>query len=248
MPALAADIVGRKVDLIVTINGTPWALAAKGATDTIPIVFLDVGDPIGNGLVANLARPGGDVTGFTNIASDLNSKRVQLLSELVPQAKAFVLLVNPKNPNSNLVIRDMQEAIRTSGAKLTILSASTPDEIDAAFASLVQPDALVVHPDSFLDSQREQIVGLAARHGIPAVYGQRRYVTAGGLISYGENGALILREVGRYAGRILKGAKPGDLPVQQPTKFELVINLKTAKALGLAVPHSLLQRADEVIE
>ena len=250
MPALAADLVDRKVDVIVTTNGTPWALAAKSATATIPIVFTGVGDPIGTGLVANLARPGGNLTGFTNISTILTSKQVQLLSELVPQAKAFVLLANPANPNARLVIRDVQKAIRGSGATLSILNASTPEEIDAAFASFVElrPDALVVDPDGFLFSRREQIGALALRHAVPAVYTQRRFVTAGGLISYGTDDALIFREAGSYAGRILKGAKPSDLPVQQPTKFELVINLKTAKALGLTVPQALLARADEVIE
>jgi len=250
LPALAADLVGRKVDLIVTGTGTPSALAAKGATSTIPIVFTNVGDPVGIGLVASLAHPGGNLTGFSNITTELAPKRFELLSELVPRPGVIALLVNPTNPNAEPLIRNLQEASRTKGVTLPVLNASTEVEIDDAFASLVQlhAGALVVDPDGFFNNQREQIVALAARHAVPAIYPWRNATEAGGLISYGTDDTAISRQAGIYAGRILKGAKPADLPVQQPTKFELVINLKTAQALGLIVPQSLLARADEVIE
>jgi putative ABC transport system substrate-binding protein len=205
---------------------------------------------VGIGLVASLARPGGNATGFTNVATELMSKQLQLLSELVPQAGLIALLVNPANANGKLLIRDTQDATRATGMKLTVLNASIEDEIDAAFASMSEPhtDALVVDPDGFFTARREQIVALASRHAIPAIYGHRYCVTAGGLISYGIDDGPVSRQAGIYAGRIMKGARPADLPVQQPTKFELVINMKTANALGLTVPQSLLARADEVIE
>ena len=248
LPALAADLVGRKVDVIVTFGGGA-PRAAKAASQTIPIVFAIGGDPIAIGLVASLARPGGNVTGVSWLGGELTSKRLELVSELVPHARAIALLVNPNNPQTRMV-REMQEAAHTKGVQLPILYAGTESEIDAAFASLVQgnADALVVPAEPFINSRRQQIVALAARHAVPAIYGIREYVAAGGLISYGASLTAVYRQAGVYAGTILKGAKPADLPVQQPTKFELVINLKTANALGLTVPQSMLIRADEVIE
>jgi putative tryptophan/tyrosine transport system substrate-binding protein len=250
LPTLAADLVGRKVDVIAIIGGTPAALAAKSATSTIPIVFNGVADPVGAGLVASLARPGGNLTGFSNITIELMPKLLELLSELVPQARVIALLVNPNNPNAEPLLRDVEEAARAKGVKLLVLKAGTEDEIDAAFASLVQlqAGALVVDPDGFFSSRREQLVALASRHVVPAIYAHRQFVAAGGLISYGIDDIPPARQVGIYAGKILKGAKPADLPVEQPTRFELVVNLKSAKALGLTIPPSILARADEVIE
>jgi putative ABC transport system substrate-binding protein len=249
LPALAADLVGRKVDVIVSTGGTPTALAAKNATSTIPIVFRAGTDPVGDGLVASLARPGGNLTGVSMIIDELTPKRLELLSELVPQAKVIALLVNPKNPATENVMRDVQEAARVKGLQLPILKANSESEIDAAFTTLVQlqAGALVVAADPFLTSRREQLVALATRHAVPAIYAWREFAEAGGLISYGSSLTTAFRQLGNYAGKILKGAKPADLPVQQPTRFELVINLKTAKARGLTIPQSLLQRADEVI-
>jgi putative ABC transport system substrate-binding protein len=250
LPGLATDLVGHKVDVIAIIGGTPAALAAKSATSTIPIVFNGVADPVGAGLVASLSRPGGNLTGFSNIAIELMPKLLELLCDLVPQTGVIALLVNPNNLNAEPLIRDMQEAARAKGVKLLVLKAGTEGEIDAAFASLVQlqAGALVVDPDGFLSSRREQLVALASRHVVPAIYAHRQFVAAGGLISYGIQDTPVDRQVGIYVGKILKGAKPADLPVQQPTIFELVINLKTAKALGLTVPPLILVRADEVIE
>ena len=248
LPALAADLVGRKVDVIVTFGGGA-PRAAKAASQTIPIVFAIGGDPIAIGLVASLARPGGNVTGVGWLGGELTSKRLELISELVPHARAIALLVNPNNLQ-NRVVREMQEAARVKGVQLPILYAGSESEIDAAFASLVQgnADALVVTAEPFINSRRQQIVALAARHAVPAIYGIREYAAAGGLISYGASLTAAYRLVGIYAGSILKGAKPADLPVQQSTIFELVVNLNTAKALGLTVPPSILSRADEVIE
>jgi putative ABC transport system substrate-binding protein len=246
LPALAADLVDRKVDVIVAISA--WsARAAKDATSTIPIVFMGPGDPVAQGLVASLAQPGGNLTGFTNLYLELLAKRLELLSELVPQARVIALLVNGRPEHD---IRVVQEAARAKEVQLVVLKADTAGEIDATFATLVelQAGALLVGGDPFFWGRREQLVALAARHAVPASYTWPDFAAHGGLISYGVNNIAVFREVGRYAGRILKGAKPADLPVQQPTKFELVVNLKTANALGLTVPPSILARADDVIE
>jgi putative ABC transport system substrate-binding protein len=249
LAALAADLVGRKVDLIMAGN-PPAALAAKSATSTIPIVFRGGSDPVSYGLVASLARPGGNLTGVSFVGNDFLAKRFELLSELVPRAGAIAVLVNPNVANTVQVIGDAQDAARTKGVQLHILKAGNDSEIDAAFATLVQlqAGALVVAADPFLSSRREQIVALASRSAVPAIYSWREFTAAGGLISYGASLTTAYRMVGEYAGKVLKGAKPADLPVQQPTKFELVINLKAAKALGLEVPATLVTRADEVIE
>jgi putative tryptophan/tyrosine transport system substrate-binding protein len=251
LPALAADLVGRKVDVIAASGGGQNAVvAAKSATSTIPIVAVMGNDPVATGLVTSLARPGGNLTGVSFLVVELVPKRLELLSELVPQARVVALLVNPNNENTQRIMRDVQEAARAKGLQLPILKAGTENEIDAAFAALVQQQAgaLVVGAEPFFTDRREQVAALAARHAVPAIYGVRENVAAGGLISYGASLNGIYRQLGIYAGRILKGAKPADLPVQQPTTFELVINLTTAKALGLTVPHSMLMRADEVIE
>jgi putative ABC transport system substrate-binding protein len=247
---LAADLVGRKVDVIVAPGGTSTALAAKSATSTIPIVFRIGADPVADGLVASFARPGGNVTGVSLLSEELTAKRLELLSELVPRAGVIALLVNPNIPGTERMIGDMQEAARAKGVRLHILKASTESEIDTAFTSLVEMHAvaLLVGADPFLTGRREQLVALAARHAVPAIYAWREFAASGGLISYGSSNTAAFRHLGTYAGKILKGAKPADLPVQQPTTFELVVNLKTAKALGLAVPPSVLARADEVIE
>jgi putative ABC transport system substrate-binding protein len=250
LPALAADLVDRKVDLIVA-NSPPAALAAKSATSTIPIVFRGGADPVGDGLVASLARPGGNLTGVSMLLDELTAKRLVLLTELVPRAQVIALLMNPSNRTSaERVIREVEEAARTRGSQLHVLKAGSEGEIDTAFASLVelQTGALVVAADPFLSSRREQIVALASRHAVPSIYAWREFAAAGGLISYGASLTSAFRLVGHYAGKVLKGTKPADLPVQQPTTFELVINLKTAKALGLAVPPTVLAIADEVIE
>jgi putative ABC transport system substrate-binding protein len=246
---LAADLVGHKVDVIVTSGGTPSARAAKNATSTIPIVFAS-GAAIEYGLVAGLARPGGNLTGVSLLDIELTAKRLELLSELVPESKVIALLANPDNPAAERIIRDVQEAARVKGVQLPILKAGTEGEIDTAFATLIQlqAGALIVSVDPFFNTRREQLVALASRHAVPAIYEWREFAVAGGLISYGPSTASAYRQIGIYAGKILKGAKPADLPVQQPTTFELVVNLKTAKALALTVPQTLLARADEVIE
>jgi putative ABC transport system substrate-binding protein len=226
-------------------------LAAKGATSTIPIVFSMGADPVELGLVTSLARPQGNITGVSVFTVELMPKRLELLCELVPSATQIAMLVNPSNStNADHMTREMPEAARTKGVKLHFLKATTASEIEAAFASLgsLHADALLVGADPFFNSRRDQFAALAARYAVPAIYNWRSFAVSGGLISYGAQAAGISHQAGVYAGKILNGAKPADLPVVRPTKFELVINLKTAKALGLTVPQALLQRADEVIE
>jgi putative tryptophan/tyrosine transport system substrate-binding protein len=250
LPALAADLVSRGVDLIIVRSGTSAALAAKRATSTIPIVFVNVGDPVAAGLVASLARPGGNITGFSSIATELTPKLLDLLSEMVPPAGAFALLVNPANQNSARVISTVREAARVKGITLSVQNASTEGEIDAVFASLaeVHASALVINADALFSSRMMQIVSLASRYAIATAYPLPAFAAVGGLMSFGFDEADTRRQAGIYAGRILNGANPGDLPVQQPATFRLVVNLQTAKALGLVVPQSILARADEVIE
>jgi putative ABC transport system substrate-binding protein len=249
LAAMAADLVGRKVDLIAAF-GPPPAHAAKNATSTIPIVFEVGNDAVEAGLVESLARPGGNATGLSILFTQLTSKRLELLCELIPQARTIALLVNPNSPTAGPSIRGAQEAARAKGVQLSILKAGTEAEIDAAFAIFVglQADGLIVAADPFFDTRREQLVAPAAHRKVPTIYFEQEFSRAGGLISYGTSLAAVYRQMGVYAGRILKGEKPADLPVEQPTKFELAINLKAAKALGLSVPSSLLFTADEVIE
>jgi len=249
LPALAADLIQRKVTVIAATT-TPAAQAAKAATSTVPIVFTTGGDPIKLGLVASLNRPGGNVTGINNLLLELGSKQLGLLRELVPAITAITILMNPNFPGIESQLRDMEAAARTLGLQLIVLRAGTDHEIDTAFATIAQQGsrALVVGVDpSFLD-RCDHIVALAARHAIPAIYPVREFAVAGGLMSYGTDLADSYRQAGIYAGRIIRGEKPADLPVQRSTKFEFVINLKTAKALGLAVPNSMQLLADEVIE
>ena len=251
LPALAADLVGRKVDAIVAGGGSIGIAAAKDATSTIPIIVFGGGDLVAAGIVASLARPGGNLTGISIFDRELNPKRLQLLSELVPQVEVIAVLVNPTGySGSDSAIYDMEEAARTNGRPLAILKASTESEIDAAFAGLtsLRAGALVVGSDPFFNFRREQLVGLAARHAVTAIYEWREFAQAGGLISYGPSLSGTWRQVGAYVGRVLAGANPADLPIQRPTRFELVINLKTATALGLTIPQSILARVDEAIE
>jgi len=251
LPALAADLVRRQVTVIVAPGSTPAALAAKAATTTIPIVFQVGIDPIAAGLVMSLARPGGNVTGVTNINTELVSKRLELLRELVPKATVVALLVNPTSPEiTEAVSKELQSTTRTLGLQLHILNASNDRDFDTVFTTLAQlrVGALVIAPDAFFISRNEQLGILTSRHGVPAITQFREFAAAGGLMSYGGSFSEPTRQVGIYTGRILKGEKPANLPVQQPMKVELVINLKTARALGVTVPQSVLNRADEVIE
>jgi putative ABC transport system substrate-binding protein len=250
LPALAIELVGRNVDIIVAQGGSAPTVAAKKASATIPIVFISGGDPLADGLVTSLARPNGNVTGVTWISSALGPKRLGLVRELAPSAATFALLVNPDAVETEPVIRGAQDAAQASGIGLHVLKARSEAEIDAAFATLVQnrDGGLVVGVDPYFGSRRDQIAALAARHRVPAIFGYREYATAGGLMSYGPSLTDAFRQGGLYATKVLKGAKPSDLPVQQPTVFELVINLKAARTMGLAIPPSLLSRADEVIE
>jgi putative ABC transport system substrate-binding protein len=251
LPGLATDLVRRQVAIIVATGGSVSAIAAKSMTTTIPIVFTSGGDPVQLGLVASLNRPGGNVTGVNLFTSTLAAKRLELLHELVPTAKVIAMLVNPANPNSELDTRAVQAAAPTIGVQIVVLKASNGAEIGKAFDALSQykVDAILVGADPLFDnSGRDQLIVLTARHAVPAIYDWRDVTVAGGLVSYGSNLAEGYRLAGVYAGRILKGAKPADLPVQQPSKFEFVINLKTAKALGLTIPNQMQLLADEVIE
>jgi putative tryptophan/tyrosine transport system substrate-binding protein len=249
LPALAADLLRQQVAVIAALS-SPAALAAKAATSTIAVVFHAGIDPVRAGLVASLNRPGGNVTGVTFFTAALEPKRLGLLRELIPQAHLVAVLVNPNYPDADVQLKDVQEATREIGQRALILTATIDAEIDTAFATLANQrvGALMVCADPFFDLRRERIVALATRHHVPAIYHWREYVTVGGLLSYGASVTDSYRQVGVYAGRILKGTKPADLPVMRPTKFELVINLKTAKTLGVVVPPSLLTQADEVIE
>jgi putative ABC transport system substrate-binding protein len=250
LPALAADLIRRHVAVIAATGGTVSPLAAKDATTTVPIVCLFDGDPVAAGLVAGINRPGGNVTGISLVASVIEAKQLEYLHELSPAATIIFLLVNPTNPNAETIVRDLQAAAASLGLQLHVLNASTERDLDTAFATLVRlrAGALVISTDPFFLDHRNLLVASTARHAIPTVYGRREYATVGGLMSYGTSLADTYRQVGFYAGRILKGAKPADLPVVQPTKFELAINLKTAKALGVTVPPTLVALADEVIE
>ena len=250
LPVLAAELVHRPVTVIASSGGLPPALAAKATTTTIPIAFLSADDPVRRGLVASLARPGGNLTGINFLNNELGTKQLELLRELVPTTARVALLLNPANPTGAEVTNDVESAARALGVQIQVVHASTSREIDAAFASFVRerPDALFVISDPFFNARRVQLALLAGRHGVPAIYSGREYAEAGGLISYGSDIADAYRQLGVYAGRILKGAKPADMPVVQSTKFELVINAQTARMLDLAVSPSLLARADEVIE
>jgi putative tryptophan/tyrosine transport system substrate-binding protein len=250
LPALTADLVRRQVAVIVATGGNVSALAAQAVSTTIPIVFTLGGDPIMLGLVTSLSRPGGNITGISALTGLLGAKRLELLHELVPKATMIGIVMNPTNPIAEAYARDLQGAARTRWQQIHIQNASSEGEIDTAFASLVElrAGAILIVTDAFFIGRRDQLVALAARYAIPTIYENRDFAAAGGLISYGTDLADMYRQAGVYAGRILKGEKPADLPVMLPTKFELVINAKTAKALGLEIPPMLLALADEVIE
>jgi putative ABC transport system substrate-binding protein len=250
LPALATDLVRRRVAVIVASGGTNVAFAAKAATSTIPIVFMVAEDPVRLGLVASLSRPGGNATGINFFSGELTAKRLELLRELLPGAARVAVLVNPTGPTAETTLRDVEPAARAMGLQIQIFNASTSREINAAFAAFARqrPDALFVGNDPFFSTRRVQLANLAAHHSIPMTSGAREDVEVGGLMSYGSNNADAWRQAGAYAGRILKGAKPADLPVVQASKLELVINAETARMLGLTVPPQLLATADEVIE
>ncbi len=250
LPALAADLVSRRVAVIAATGSPLAARAAQAVTSTIPIVFANGGDPVVLGLVASLSRPEGNTTGVTFLNNALSIKRLELLYELMPRAASVAMLVNPDNPASHIELRFTLEAASAHGWQLQVLHASNAAEVDEAFAAAVRENAaaLLVAPDGFLDNQRLRLVALAAAHRLPAAYSWPEYVAAGGLISYGASRADAYRQAGIYVGRILRGSTPADLPVLQPTRFELVVNLSTARALGLAIPQSILLRADKVIE
>ena len=249
LPALAADLVRRQVTLMAATT-TPAALAAKAATSRIPIVFTSAADPVAAGLVASLSRPGGNATGVTNYLTDLGAKRLDLLRELVPKAITIGMLVNPNYPDIESQQKDVEEAARRYGQQVHVVNAASVDDFDKVLAILVQlnASALLISPDALFLSRRDRLVGLVAHYGLPAIYPQREFVVVGGLMSYAASVAEGYRQAGIYVGRVLKGAVPADLPVVQPSKFDLFINLKTAKALGLTIPPSLLALADEVIE
>jgi ABC-type uncharacterized transport system substrate-binding protein len=250
LPALAADLVHRQVAVIAAIGGVNSALAAKAATSEIPIVFLTGRDPVELGFVESFNRPGGNLTGVSLLNDELVAKRLELLRELVPKAATIAILINPDNRNHPSHARTLEAVARAGGQQVIVIGAAADGDFEPAFAMLVQrrADALVVNADPFFDSRQEQIVGLATRHAVPTIFPWREFVQAGGLASYGTSLLDAHRQTGVYAGRILKGAKPADLPVVQATKFEMLVNLKTANALGLTVPTSILLRADEVIE
>jgi putative ABC transport system substrate-binding protein len=249
LPALAANLVRRQVTVIAAIT-TPAILAAKAATATIPIVFTTIADPVQIGLVASLSRPGGNITGVTSLNVEIGPKLLELLHEVVPTATVVALLLNPTNPNAETSSKGFQAAAGVLGVQLHVLHASTERDLDTVFATLAQQrgGALVIAPDVFFSNQKEQLAALALRHAVPAIFQSPEFAAAGGLMSYGGSLTDTYRQAGIYTGRILKGEKPADLPVQQVTKVELVINLKTATALGLVVPLSVIGRADEVIE
>jgi ABC-type uncharacterized transport system substrate-binding protein len=249
LPSLAAELTHRQVSVIAALT-TPAAVAAKAATETIPIVFTTIGDPVQIGLVASLSRPGGNTTGATFLNVEVGPKLLELLHEVVPTATVMTALVNPTNPNADTLSRSLQAAARTLGLELHVLHASTDRDIDMAFARLVQLriGGLVMGADVFLITREEQLAALALHHRVPAIFQTRAFVVAGGLVSYTGSASDVYRQAGVYIGRVLKGEKPADLPVQQTTKLELIVNLKTARALGLNVPLPLLALADEVIE
>ncbi|MBI3375072.1 MAG: ABC transporter substrate-binding protein [Betaproteobacteria bacterium] len=249
LPDLAAELVRLKVDVIVT-SSTPTTSAAQKATSTIPIVMGTGGDPVGSGFVNSLARPGGNITGLTNIVEDLSPKQLEMLLSIAPKLSRVAVLLNPDNSSQAVVSRSVQAAAQKRSVKMLPAEARTPQEIEKAFSKMARENvgAVIVMPDPFLYQQRRQVIELAAKHRLPSIAWVREYVEAGGLMSYGSNFADMYRRAAAYVDKILKGAKPGDLPVEQPTKFEFVINRKTAKTLGLAIPRELLLRADELIE